>query len=814
MSATLPAYEKLGVFYLGRPCDPASGETAPAPFLYDARDLTTHGLCVGMTGSGKTGLCVSLLEEAAMDGVPALVIDPKGDLGNLLLTFPDLAPADFEPWVDPEAARRDGVSVAEYAAGQAELWKNGLGKWDEDGERIRRLRAAADFRIYTPGSSAGLPVSVLSSFAAPPPALAADADLLRDRVATTVSSLLGLLGLDADPVKSRDHILLSLLLDDAWRRGEDLDLAALIQRVQKPPVEKVGVMPLETFYAADDRFELAMALNNLLASPGFGAWLEGEPLDVGRLLYTDDGRPRVAIFSIGHLSEAERMFFVSLLLNQTLGWMRGLSGSSSLRALVYMDEVFGYLPPVAEPPSKKPLLTLLKQGRAFGLGVLLATQNPVDLDYKGLSNIGTWFLGRLQTQRDKDRLLDGLLGAAGDAGLDRGELDALLSALDKRVFLAHNVHEAEPVVFRTRWAMSYLAGPLTRDQIRHLSDPLRASATPAAAAPTPGAPPAAEPATAATPPASAAAARPVLPPEVAQTFLAPAGGGAATVTYHPHLLGLARVHFVDTKLDLEHAEDLALLAPLASPADPSWPAARELDLDPERDLYAEPPVPAAAWADPPPAAGDPRSLKSWTGDLEDALYRGRRLELPAAERFDLVSRPGEPERDFRIRLAETARQRRDAELDELRQRWARKIEQQEERVRRAAEKVEREEAQASDVKRQGWFQMGSAALSVAGALFNSRRKVLSQSNLSRARSAVSAISRGGKESGDVERAGEALEREKAKLAEVREEAEKEASALGESYDVSGLELDVHTVRPRRTDVDVRRLLLAWVPDET
>ena len=468
MTDDLPAYEKLGVFYLGRPVDPATGETAAVPFLYDSKDLVTHALCVGMTGSGKTGLCVSLLEEAALDGVPALVIDPKGDLGNLLLTFPDLAPADFEPWVDPEAARRAGKSRADFAADQAAAWRDGLARWDEDGARIRRLREAAEFTLYTPGSSAGTPVSVLASFAAPPPALLADGDLLRDRIATTVSSLLALVGVDADPVRSREHILLSLLFERAWRDGRDLDLAALIQQVQAPPVDKVGVMPLDTFFPANDRFGLAMALNNLLASPGFESWLEGEPLDVDRLLYTPEGRPRVAIFSIAHLSETERMFFVSLLVAQVVGWVRSQAGTSSLRALLYMDEIFGFLPPVAEPPSKRPLLTLLKQGRAYGFGVVLATQNPVDLDYKGLSNIGTWFLGRLQTQRDKDRLLDGLEGAGGTT--DRGELDRLLSRLDKRVFLAHDVHEGAPVLFRTRWAMSYLAGPLSREQIKRLSE--------------------------------------------------------------------------------------------------------------------------------------------------------------------------------------------------------------------------------------------------------------------------------------------------------------------------------------------------------
>ncbi len=481
MTSTAPAYEKLGVFYLGRAWDPAAGATAPAPLLYDARDLVTHALVVGMTGSGKTGLSIALLEEAALDGVPALVIDPKGDMANLLLTFPDLAPADFAPWVDPDEARREGISVDELAVRVADRWRRGLAEWDQDGERIRRLRAGAELAVYTPGSSAGRAVSVLASFAAPPAGAASDPDLLRERVQTTVASLLGLLGRTADPVGSREHILLALLFERAWGEGRDLDLGELIRQVQTPPVERVGVMPLETFYPAADRFALAMALNNLLASPTFAAWLEGEPLDVGGLLHTADGRPRVAVFSIAHLSDAERMFFVSLLLSQVLGWARAQPGTSSLRAVVCMDEVFGYLPPVAEPPSKRPLLTLLKQARAFGVGVVLGTQNPVDLDYKGLANIGTWFLGRLQTQRDKDRLLDGLESSASGAGLDRGELDKLLSSLDKRVFLLHDVHAGAPTLFRTRWAMSYLAGPLTRDQIRRLTPAAAPAAAPAGA---------------------------------------------------------------------------------------------------------------------------------------------------------------------------------------------------------------------------------------------------------------------------------------------------------------------------------------------
>ena len=439
----LPDYEKLGLFYLGRPLDPETRETEAHPLLYDSRDLTTHAVCVGMTGSGKTGLCLSLLEEAAMDRVPALAIDPKGDVGNLLLTFPELRAEDFRPWIDEEAARRRGESPEAAAAGTAALWTKGLADWGQDGARIARLRAAADFRIYTPGSRAGLPLSILASFAAPPPEVLDDPDLLRERITTVASSLLGLVGRDTDPVRSRDHILVARILEDAWQAGKDLDLAGLIRSVQSPPFERVGVLDLESFFPDKARFELAMTLNNLLASPGFEAWLEGDPLDLDTLLFTAEGKPRVAVVSIAHLSEEERMFVVSLLLAQTLSWMRRNPGTGSLRALLYMDEVFGYLPPVAEPPSKRAFLTLLKQARAYGLGLVLATQNPADLDYKALSNAGTWFVGRLQTERDRDRVVEGLLGASG-AGLDRGELAEVLGSLGKRQFLLQNAHEPAP----------------------------------------------------------------------------------------------------------------------------------------------------------------------------------------------------------------------------------------------------------------------------------------------------------------------------------------------------------------------------------
>jgi len=475
MSRAADDFEKLGVFYLGRPYDLPAKQAKPGWLLYDSKDLVTHAVCVGMTGSGKTGLCLALLEEAAIDGIPAIIIDPKGDLGNLMLTFPGLTGEEFQPWINEDEARKKGLSPEDYSQAQADLWKKGLADWGQSGERIQRLRDAAEVAIYTPGSNAGVSVSILASFAAPAADVREDAELLRERINTTVTSLLGLLGIEADPIRSREHILLSTILDRTWKDGANLDLGSLIHAIQSPPVSKIGVMDIESFFPSKDRFALAMALNSLLAAPGFQAWLEGEALDIQSMMYTQEGKPRLAIFSIAHLTDAERMFFVTLLLSQMVGWMRAQSGTTSLRALLYMDEIFGYFPPVSNPPSKLPLMTLLKQARAFGLGVVLATQNPVDLDYKGLANTGTWFIGRLQTERDKARVLEGLEGASAGSGqkFDRRRMEEILAGLGNRIFLMNNVHEDEPVVFETRWCLSYLRGPLTRTHIKQLMDPVK-----------------------------------------------------------------------------------------------------------------------------------------------------------------------------------------------------------------------------------------------------------------------------------------------------------------------------------------------------
>jgi hypothetical protein len=455
-------------FYLGRAYDPAQKSVTEQKVTYDPADLTTHAVVTGMTGSGKTGLCIAMLEEAALKGIPAIIIDPKGDLTNLLLHFPNLAPQDFQPWMDADQARRTG-KTAEQAAMEASLaWRNGLTEWGVPQERLLALKNAAQFAVYTPGSDAGIPVSVLSSLAAPELSWNENRELLREKIASTVTALLGLVGYnDIDPIRSREHILLSNIFENAWSAGRSVDLTELILQTQTPPFDKLGAFPVDTFFPAKDRMNLAMTLNNILAAPAFETWREGQPLDIASMLYTADGRPRHNIFYLAHLSDAERMFFVTLLLSAVETWMRTQSGATSLRALLYMDEIFGYLPPQRNPPSKGLLLRMLKQARAFGLGLLLATQNPVDVDYKGLSNAGTWLIGKLQTDQDKQRLLDGLESAAG--GISRGEFDRLISSLGKRVFVLHNIHAKQPVLMQSRWVMNYLAGPLTRDRIPDLN---------------------------------------------------------------------------------------------------------------------------------------------------------------------------------------------------------------------------------------------------------------------------------------------------------------------------------------------------------
>ena len=807
-----PAFEKLGLFYLGRRHDPATGQTFDEPVLYDSRDLVTHAVCVGMTGSGKTGLCLGLIEEAAIDGVPVIAIDPKGDLGNLLLTFPRLSAEEFRPWVNEDDARRAGVSVDAFAAEQAKSWASGLQAWGQDAARVQRLRDAAQFTIFTPGSRGGRPVSILSSFSAPAAAERADAELLAERANGTATSALVLGGVDAPP-RSREHSLVAALLSHAWRTGADLDLAGLIRQVQTPPFDKVGVVDLESFFPAKDRFELAMQLNGVLAAPGFETWLEGEPLDPQGLFYSPEGKPRVSIFSIAHLGDTERMFFVSLLMNQMVGWMRRQTGTTSLRALLYMDEILGYFPPVSNPPSKPPLLTLLKQGRAFGLGIVLATQNPVDLDYKGLANTGTWFLGRLQTERDKARVLDGLEGVSG--GLDRAESDRVLSALEKRVFLMHNVHDKGLTVFETRWTLSYLRGPLSRDQIKSLTPAVRTA--PAAAGGPPAATPPSRQAAAAAPVAAGSSVsamagssnpatsseRPVVPPGIQEWFIK---ADAEAAAYAPGVLGAARVSFSDRALGVESTADVYYFASVTDAAiQLDWAEAERLDIRAD-DLSRTPDSPEARFEPLPAVAAQPKKYPAWEKSLKSWLGQNERVTLLRHTELDIVSRPAESERDFRIRLQHEARAARDAAVDAVRRKFASKQAALAERLRRAEQAVEREAQQASDSKMQTAVSMGATLL---GALLG--RKAVSVGTLGRATTAARGVGRSMKEASDVKRATEGVESVKEAIVTLEGEIAEAVAGVTARIDQDA-PLDQVSLAPKRGQIEVQFVALAWKPE--
>jgi hypothetical protein len=788
------AIEGLGVFYLGTTCDDTGRSTA-APLLVDARRFTTHAVCVGMTGSGKTGLLVGLIEEAALDGIPTLVIDPKGDLANVLLAFPDLAPADFLPWVDPEAARRDNISLEDLAARTAQKWSAGLAASGQSGDRIRRLHEAAEFAVYTPGSRSGRPLAMLGSLEAPPPEVLADPEARRERIESLVSGILALVGLDAEPGKSRDHVLLSTIIESLWKSGQKVDFGTLVRTIPTPPIDRVGFLDLENFYPAGDRFQLATRLNTVAAAPGFEAWLEGEPLDVGRLLWSPAGKPRVAVVSIAHLAESQRMAFVTLLTGQTVAWMRTQGGTSSLRALFLMDEVFGYVPPVANPPSKTPILTLMKQARAYGLGVVLATQNPVDLDYKGLSNAGLWFLGRLQTARDKARVLDGLEGAATTAGgsFDRGRLDRLLSGLEQRRFLMHSVHGDEETLFQTRWTMSYLRGPLLKEEIRRLS-----AGDPAAAQPLK--PEAEAPGT-----AFSGGPRPILPPGVREVFFAPSGPPAADgrVYYEPHVLGRAIVRYSLTSAGIdEHRETICLARAGDSLGESAWEAADVLAEPPE----VEPSPRPGSFAPLPAALAGPRGYASLATSLKGWLGRTANLTIWRAPAIDAVSRPGEDERDFRSRITLRVHEWRDTEMARVRARQAAKLASVEDRLERARQKVEKEKAEAQNQSMQTYVSIGSA---VIGALFG--RKKISSTTIGKAATSMRSASRAARQQADVAHAEESLSSLEEKRRLLEDELDAELERIRLEFAPERMALERVEVPARKTGSTVDDVVLAWVP---
>ena len=786
--------EGLGVFYLGRRVDPDSGKPGREPLLLDARRLTTHAVCVGMTGSGKTGLLVSLIEEAAIDDIPAIVIDPKGDLANILLTFPDLRPADFRPWLEEDAAKRDGLTLDELAEKTAKKWADGLAASGQSGERIARLRESVDMTVYTPGSSAGRPLAMLGSLEAPAKAILDDPEARRERIESLVSGVLAMAGIDAEPGRSREHLLVSAIVDALWKSGQEVDFGTLVRAIPAPPIERVGFLELENFFPAADRFQLAGKLNTVAAAPGFDAWLHGEPLDVGRLLWTPAGKPRVSVISIAHLNDAQRMAFVTLLAGQAVSWMRSQAGTSSLKALFIMDEVFGYLPPTANPPSKTPLLTLLKQARAFGLGIVLATQNPVDLDYKALSNAGTWFLGRLQTARDKARVLDGLEGAASSsgAGFDRARVDRLLAGLEQRMFLLHSVHDDDETVFQTRWTMSYLRGPLLREEIKRLQGAVPeptgsvARVNPFAAG------------------GSGAGPRPLLPPGVREVFLSPDGPvPAGGLLYKPAILGRARVRFTHTKARIDCDREVFCLAPAGEQlGESAWEGGRQFAEVPEVETA---PL-AGGFAGLPPALSAAKAYASLGTSLKNHLARTAKLTVFTAPSIDAVSRPDETEGEFRVRIAQQVREWRDKEIDRISDKSAAKLASLNDRIARARQKVEKQKAEAKNKSMQTYVSIGTAVLSaILG------RKVASSTTVGRAATSMRSASRATRHQADVVHAEESLSDLEEKLATLEGEVGEELEKVRLEANPDRLVLESIEIAPKKTEISVDDVVLAWVP---
>ncbi|HIO93065.1 MAG TPA: DUF87 domain-containing protein [Leucothrix mucor] len=773
-------YEKLGLFYIGQDVDKETLDTTDALTLLKNKNFTTHAAIIGMTGSGKTGLGVGLIEEAAIDNIPAIIIDPKGDMGNLCLTDPDFSPEAFQPWVADEARSKE-KNPADYAEKISSMWKSGIERSHQTVERVAKFNAV-EKTIYTPGSSAGVSLNVLSSLDAPPSQIIEDSDFFSSYIKTTVSSLLALIGVDADPVESKEYILLAQLITKSWMAGNSLSLEDLIGRVISPPFKKIGVLPLEGFYPQSERFKLATKFNAIIASPTFSAWLKGDDLDIQKLLYDENGKARISIFSISHLNDDERMFFVTILLNKYIAWMRRQSGTSALKTILYMDEIFGFFPPIKNPPSKEPMLLLLKQARAFGVGIILSTQNPVDLDYKGLSNIGTWFIGRLQTSQDINRVIDGLGGKVG-SDYDKKEIQTLLANLKKRTFFLKSAHLDDIRLFGTRWVMSYLKGPLKRDEISTLMAEKKAELKAKAEA---------------------------KPQAVLQTVDGYENYTALDSTisqyydldlteqhrYQPSIVAKTSLHFFNQTRGIDEEEEHCLKLSLSNDD-------RTLDWDHNEkdeiefclnDLMVQAPS-AAKYAPVPKFISTDKALKKATASLKGWLYQNYRMELHRSKSPKLESSPYESLGDFKVRLKDLLDDKKEIEIDKLQERYGKKEKVLLNRLSRAEDRVEKEKADTSG-------SLVSAGIAVLGALFG-------RSSTAKVGRAISRGSRVLKERGDVGRAEERVEEIKDDIQLLADEVEDKIDVLADKFDIDQITIEEFAIKLRKTDIVVDEIAVVW-----
>jgi len=782
--------EKLGSFYLGSEYNIEKQEITGEHINYDARDLTTHAVCIGMTGSGKTGLCICLLEEAAIDKVPAIIIDPKGDITNHLLHFPELQPEDFLEWINIDDARRKNLSKEEYAKQVSQTWKKGLEDWGINKERIESLAKSVDFTIYTPGSSTGIPINILSSLEVPK---ITDRETLTNLITGTVRALLELLKISSDPIRDKEGILLSAILQHYWSLGESLSLEKLIQAVQNPPFNRLGVFDLDTFYSSDKRLDLALAINSLIASPSFTEWLTGDPLDISKLLYTEDGKPRHSIFSLSHLSDEERMFFVTLILERISSWIQQQSGTTSLRGIIYFDELFGYMPPVANPPSKTPLLRLLKQGRAYGLGVVLTTQNPVDLDYKGLTNTGTWFIGKLQTDRDKNRVLEGLEGVSPLSSISN-EIDygKIIGSLGSRVFLLHNVHDNAPKIFHTRWAMNYLRGPLLGGQIKKLmlgkKDQIttRKSVTKKDFVATP----------------------PTIDPSIEQFYI----DGTNLVSINkpasipgkiqlvPTLLLKYSVRFFDKKRDIDKIEKHWAITPEPNNlGEIDWSQIETLDsrLIYDKPIYSEENL---VYHEIPDSYNTKKELRDYRDKLSEFLYRNKSYSISTHPSLKISQEQEESKAGFLMRVKQAAREERDQEIDKLEKKYDTKLDSINSKINKLTSSLSSEEAEYDARKREEIFGIGETVLGV----LLGRRRTTGITTASRRRRMTTQTKH------KIEETSKEIEELKKEMSELEQELEEQVQEITDKWDNVEDKIEEYKINPRRTDIDVDEPKLAWI----
>ena len=779
------------------------------PIFYDPADLTTHAVITGMTGSGKTGMGIILLEEAALQGIPAILIDPKGDLTNHLLHFPDLLPEDFAPWIEQDAAAREGKSVEQAAADTAATWAKGLADWGIDKARLQKLTENVSYAIYSPGSNSAIPVSILSSLKCPQIPWEENKEMLRENISSTVTALLELVGFkNLDPVRSREHILLANIFEAAWSKGQDLDLESLILQTQNPPFDKLGVFPLSKFYPEKERFELAMLLNNFLAAPAFESWLEGVPLDIGAFLYTPEGKPRHSVFYLAHLADEERMFFVTLLYSAIETWMRSQPGTSNLRALVYFDEIVGYLPPVAAPPSKPIILRLLKQARAFGLGMVLATQNPIDLDYKALSNTGTWIIGKLQTDQDKQRLLDGLESLQGV--LDRSYFDKTISALGKRVFLLHNVHAKAPAVFTTRWAMNYLAGPITRDKLQALNalvgvTPQGHSSFAVKKEEILGTKGVDLPGKSVEPKLSSQVEVYYLPlkrtlSEALKNQGINLSGAAshAVVHYQPALLGQANVYFANRTYNLDTQVKVGVCLPkLETRGLVRWEDYRVEPIDPA-ELESQP-LPEATFGNLSYPFDDEVNISTLKKDFIEWVYRTQTLTLFKNDALKLVSEPGESREAFEERCKKSSQGSSAEAVEKIKQKYAKLKKTIEDKKMREELELERDQ----DVLKQRRSEEAVKGIENVAKLFKGRKSNLSTSMTKRR--LTSTAKAGVKESEQM------IKKYEAELADLDKQMQAEIDALQTQSTQSIGTIREVSVPPLKKDIVLELFGLAWLP---